>query len=93
MKGLSVLQPIKSKILVQLENMEKEKILDSGIILTTKDPNEAQRGKVIAVGPDVEYVKIGDSILPNWNTASPTRYEKEDYYLVKEEDVVMIIEE
>jgi co-chaperonin GroES (HSP10) len=73
--------------------MEKEKILDSGIILTTKDPNEAQRGKVIAVGPDVKYVKIGDSILPNWNTASPTRYEKEDYYLVKEEDVVMIIEE
>jgi co-chaperonin GroES (HSP10) len=73
--------------------MEKEQVLDSGIVLTTKDRHEAQRAKVLAVGPAVEYVKVGDSILPNWNAAEPTKFEKEDYFLVKEEDVVMIIEE
>ena len=93
MKGLYVLQPIKTKILIQLENMEKEQTLNSGIVLTTKDPHEAQRAKVLAVGPDVEYVKVGDSIIPNWNAAEPTKFEKEDYFLVKEEEVVMIVEE
>jgi len=73
--------------------MEKEQVLNSGIVLTTKDSHEAQRAKVLAVGPAVEYVKVGDSILPNWNAASPTKFEKEDYFLVKEEDVVMIVEE
>ena len=92
MKGLYVLQPIKTKILIQLENMEKEQTLNSGIVLTTKDPHEAQRAKVLAVGPDVEYVKVGDSIIPNWNAAEPTKFEKEDYFLVKEEEVVMIVE-
>lgn len=93
MKGLSVLQPIKTKILIQLENMEKEQVLNSGIVLTTKDQHEAQRAKVLAVGPAVEYVKVGDSIVPNWNAAEPTKFEKEDYFLVKEEEVVMIVEE
>jgi co-chaperonin GroES (HSP10) len=88
-----MLQPIKNKILIQLENMDKETVLDSGFILTTKARDEAQRAKVLAIGPDVEYVKVGDSILPNWNAAAPTRYEKEDYYLIKEDEVVMIVEE
>jgi co-chaperonin GroES (HSP10) len=88
-----VLLPIKNKILIQLENMDKETVLESGIVLTTRERDEAQRAKVLAVGPDVEYVQVGDSILPNWNAADPTRYEKEDYYLIKEDEVVMIIEE
>jgi co-chaperonin GroES (HSP10) len=73
--------------------MEKEQVLDSGIVLTTKDQHEAQRAKVLAVGPAVEYVKVGDSIIPNWNSAEPTKFKKEDYFLVKEEEVVMIVEE
>jgi len=93
MRGLSVLLPIKNKILIQLENMDKETVLESGIVLTTRARDEAQRAKVLAVGPDVEYVQVGDSILPNWNAADLTRYEKEDYYLIKEDEVVMIIEE
>ena len=92
MKGLSVLQPIKSKILIQLMEDEKEKTLDSGIIITGRDRNEAQTGKVLAIGPDVEYVKVGDVILPNWNAAEKTRFEKEDYFLIKEEEVVGIFD-
>mgnify|MGYP003349754872 CR=1 FL=1 len=71
---------------------EKEKTLDSGIIITGRDRNEAQTGKVLAIGPDVEYVKVGDVILPNWNAAEKTRFEKEDYFLIKEEEVVEEVE-
>jgi co-chaperonin GroES (HSP10) len=88
-----VLQPIKNKILIQLKDMEKEEVLDSGIILTTKDRDAAQLANVLAVGPDVEFVKVGDSILPNWNSAEETRYEKEKYFLIKEDEVVMIVDD
>jgi co-chaperonin GroES (HSP10) len=88
-----MLKPIKSKILIQLHNNEKETVLESGIVLTTKDRDEAQLAKVLAIGPEVEFVKVDDIILPNWNQAAPTKFEKEDYFLVKEDDVVMIVED
>jgi co-chaperonin GroES (HSP10) len=88
-----MLKPIKSKILIQLKDMEKEEVLSSGIVLTTIDRDVAQLATVLAVGPEVEYVKVGDSILPNWNAAEETKFEKEKYFLVKEEEVVMIVEE
>ena len=93
MKGQSVLQPIKSKILIELVEPSKEEVLDSGIILTTPDRDAANQAKVIAVGPEVEYVKVGDIIIPNWNAADPTEFEKQKYWFVKEDEVVMIIEE
>ena len=93
MKGLSVLQPIKNKVIIQLDNTERETVLDSGIVLTMKSKDEAQRAKVIAVGPDVEYVKVDDIVIPNWNAAEETKFEKEKYYIIKEDEIVMIIEE
>jgi co-chaperonin GroES (HSP10) len=88
-----MLKPIKNKVVIQLDTTEKETVLDSGIVLTTRAKDEAQRAKVIAVGPDVEFVKVDDSVIPNWNAAEETKYEKEKYFIIKEDEIVMIIEE
>jgi co-chaperonin GroES (HSP10) len=88
-----MLKPIKNKLVIQLDNTEKETVLDSGIVLTTKDRDEAQRAKVVAVGPDVEFVKEGDIVLPNWNAAEETKFEREKYFIIKEDEIVMILEE
>lgn len=93
MKDISMLNPIKNKLLIQVDDTEKETVLDSGIVLTTRDRDEAQRAKVLAVGPDVEYTKVGDVILPNWNAAEETRFEREKYFIIKEDEVVLIFEE
>ena len=38
-------------------------------------------------------LKEGDLILPNWNKARLAKYEKTDFYIVSEDDVVLIFEE
>jgi chaperonin GroES len=83
-----MLKPLKKKIIVEL--IEKERTTTSGILLSSADPHEVSKGLVLAIGSDVEEVKVGDYILPNWNKAPKTVFEGQDFYVVDEEDVVLI---
>lgn len=56
------IRPLGSNLIV--EKVEKENVSSAGIILTRSD--EADRAKVIAVGPDVTGVTVGDEVLINW---------------------------
>ncbi len=83
-----MLKPIKNNVIVEL--IEKEKVTSSGIVLSSADPVEANRAKVIFLGPDVETVQKGDFVLPNWNSARKTKYDGTDYYIVSEDEIVLI---
>ena len=85
-----ILRPLGDKVLVEL--IDKEKVTDSGIILSSADPAEVNRGKVLATGPDVLDIQEGDVILPNWNKAIKSSMEGNVFYIVKEEDIVLVFE-
>jgi co-chaperonin GroES (HSP10) len=86
-----LLKPIKNNVIVEL--IDKEKVTSSGIVLPSADPVEANKGKVVSLGPDVEMVKEGDMVLPNWNAARQIKYNEFEYYVVSEDDIVLIFEE
>lgn len=85
-----MLKPLNKKLVVQL--IEKETVTAGGIILTRADPSEANRGKVVSVGSEVLDISAGDVILPNWNKAPKTKVGDETFYIVSEEDVVLVFE-
>jgi chaperonin GroES len=85
-----LLRPIKNNVIVEL--IEKEKVTSSGIVLSSADPAEANRGKVVSVGPNAELVKEGDTVLPNWNAARKAKYAGVDYYIVSEDEIVLIFD-
>jgi co-chaperonin GroES (HSP10) len=72
--------------------VEKEKVTSSGILLSSADPTEANKGKVLKIGPNVLDIKEGDMILPNWNKARLAKFMNNDFYIVSEDDVVLIFE-
>ena len=86
-----MLKPIKNNVVLEL--IDKEKVTSSGIVLPSADPVEANKGKVVSLGPDVEMVKEGDMVLPNWNAARQIKYNEFEYYVVSEDDIVLIFEE
>lgn len=83
-----MLRPIKDKIVVKL--IEKEKTTASGLILNHGDPAEVTKATVVAVGPDVTEVVQNDIILPDWNKAVKTSIDGEEYYVLTEENIVLV---
>lgn len=83
-----MLKPIKNNVVLEL--IQKEKVTSSGIVLPSADPVEANKGKVISIGPGVELVKEGDMVLPNWNAARQMKYNDSEYYVVSEDEIVLI---
>jgi co-chaperonin GroES (HSP10) len=69
------MKPLRDNIIV--ERIAAEKQTASGIIL--KRTEEPDRAKVIALGPKVDEVSIGDELLVNWNKA--VKVENENYVI------------
>jgi co-chaperonin GroES (HSP10) len=85
-----MLQPTKNKLVVEL--IQKEKVTDSGIILTSADRDEVSRGTVLFTGPDCEDVQVGDIIVADWSKSTKFRHEDKELWIVTEENVVGIFD-
>ena len=84
--------PIKDK--VALVKLKTENTTASGIIVEGAiDLAETSKGKVIATGPDVEYVKDDDLVLVDWSKAVQSKLEDIPFYLIKEEHIIAVVEE
>jgi co-chaperonin GroES (HSP10) len=59
------IKPLRDNIIIEKE--KKDLTTSSGIILQRSD--EADRARVVAIGPDVVDVQVGDLIIVNWNKA------------------------
>jgi len=76
------IKPLHDKVLI--ERIENVKETASGIILKhSEDPDKA---RVLAVGPDVTEVQVGDVVQPDWGKAAALQ----DYFVVKIEDIAYI---
>lgn len=82
--------PTKSRIILKM--VEKEKTTDSGIVLLSGDPNAPTEGEVVGVAEDIDSVKVGDRVLVNWNQAIRTKFDDEQFFIVKEEAVIAVFE-
>ena len=87
---MTTLQPLKDQVLVA-ENKRKTTTA-SGIILEG-GTGESRSGTVIAVGPKVEDVKVGDVIYLLWNKSQVVVVDGAQRVLIKEEDIVAVVKE
>ncbi|MBI5572012.1 MAG: co-chaperone GroES [Desulfomonile tiedjei] len=93
------LRPLYDRILV--ERVESEEVTKGGIILPETAKEKPQQGKIIAVGEGRRTdegkiiplkVKEGDLVLFGKYTGSEVKIEGIDYLVMKEDDIMGIIE-
>lgn len=83
--------PLKDKVLVA-EN-KKENTTASGIVIEGAGGlGESKTGTVLAVGPDVKDVKVGDVIYLEWNKAQVVTIDGAQRVMVKEENIVAVVD-
>jgi chaperonin GroES len=93
------IRPLHDRIIVK--RMEEQEVKKGGIIIPDSAKEKPQEGKVIAVGNGKVSddgkkipldVKAGDKILFGKYSGSEVKVEDEEYLILREEDVLAIIE-
>jgi chaperonin GroES len=83
------LKPLADYVVAVAEEAESKTA--SGLYLPEAAKEKPKTSKVVAVGPAVQQVKVGDRIV--YKSYSPTEVKvgKEDFILVKEEDILATV--
>jgi chaperonin GroES len=83
--------PMKDKVLVA-EN-KRENTTSSGIVIEgASGLGESKTGTVLAIGSDVKDVKVGDVIYLEWNKAQVVTIDGSQRVIIKEENIVAVLE-
>lgn len=94
-----MIKPVADRILIKMK--EEEETTKSGIILASGAKEKTQIAEVIEVGPGIThipgkevkmYIKKGDKVIVSKYAGTEVKYEGEDYLIVKQDDVLAIIE-
>ena len=93
-----MIKPLEDRVLIKMK--EGEETTKSGIILATNTQEKPQIAEVIAIGPggnvdgnNIEmHVKVGDNVIVSKYAGTQIKYEGEDYLIVKQSDILAVIE-
>lgn len=93
------IKPVADRVLLQ--TVEAEETTESGILLAAAAQEKPQIAEVIAVGPGgmvdgVEvgmFLKTGDKVIVGKYTGTQVKVGNEEYTLVKQSDVLAIVED
>ena len=94
-----MIKPVADRILIKM--VENEETTKSGIILAGGAKEKPQVAEVIEVGPGITniegkevkmYIKKGDRVIVSKYSGTEVKYEGEDYLIIKQDDVLAIVE-
>ena len=94
-----MIKPLENRVLIKMK--EGEETTKSGIILAGASKEKPQIAEVIEVGPghknlegkiEPVTVKKGDNVIVSKYSGTEVKYEGEEYIIVKEEDILAIVE-
>lgn len=83
-------KPLKDRVFVKFSE-EGEKTA-GGLYIPDTAKEKPQKGVVEAVGSEVKEVKVGNTILFDKYSGSKVTMDNNDYLIVKEEDILGIVE-
>ena len=93
------IKPLDDRVLV--EQCEAEEVTAGGSVLPASAQEKPQRGKVLAVGPGrlldsgergTPCVKVGDEVFYGKYAGSDVEIDGDTYVIIKENDILAIIE-
>ncbi|MBF0538773.1 MAG: co-chaperone GroES [Nitrospirae bacterium] len=83
-------KPLKERVFVSYK--EEMAMTAGGLYVPDTAKEKPQRGKIEAIGSEVKELKVGDEVLFDKYSGSKVNIDGTDYLIVKEEDILGIIE-
>ncbi|HAV20147.1 MAG TPA: molecular chaperone GroES [Firmicutes bacterium] len=85
-----MIKPLETYVVLELE--KEERTTSSGIILTSESKEKSAIGRVVAIGPKVTGIKVGERVVYETYSGTKVKLGEVERLLVKEEHVLGIIE-
>ncbi len=86
-----MIKPLKERVVVKYSEEEIEKTA-GGLYVPDVAKEKPQKGTVEAVGSEVKELKVGDVVLFEKYSGSKIKLNDVEYLIVKEEDILGIIQ-
>lgn len=87
------MKPINDRVVVKPAKAESK--TKGGIIIPDTAKEKPQKGKVVAVGPGKDGIKMtvkkGNTVLYGKYAGQELNYEGEDYLIMREDDILIIL--
>ena len=87
------MKPINDRVVVKPASAEEK--TKGGIIIPDTAKEKPQRGEIVAVGPgkdgNLMTVQVGDIVLYGKYSGQELQYEGEDYLIMREDDILVIL--
>ena len=93
------IKPLADRVVIKMT--EAEETTKSGLILTGNAKEKPQVAEVLAVGPGgmvdgkevVMTIKVGDKVLTSKYSGTEVKCDGEEYIIVKQNDILAIVED
>lgn len=83
-------KPLKERVFVSYS--EEQERTSGGLYIPDAAKEKPQRGRIEAIGGDVKGVKVGDEVLFDKYSGSKISFDGTDYLIIKEEDILGVLE-
>lgn len=85
------MRPLRNNVVIAQREAEKQ--TQGGIILTEAVDSGMQDGIVVAIGPDVKDVAVGQSVIPDWQKGRAVAIGDIQSVVISEDDILAILGE
>lgn len=84
-----MIKPLGKRVVIKVA--ETEETTASGFVLPSSAKSKEQFGEIIAVGSDVELVKVGDTVFFQNYSGTEVEHEGESVLIIEEKDLLAVV--
>lgn len=83
-------KPIRKNVLIAEQRNEYKS--DAGLIIESNSAADSKTAKVLAVGPEVTMVAVGDTVMVEWNKGKLVVVDGAQRVMISEDNIVGVLE-
>ena len=84
-------RPLHDKVLIG--EGKKDTTTESGIILDSQGAGNTTPGIVLAIGPEVLDIKVGDTVYLEWSKSKPVTIDGVQRVMISVKDIIAVLED
>lgn len=85
------IKPLSNRVVVIPTDQNSEEVRESGLIVLNKEIPPSTKGIVVAIGPKVLDLAVGDKVQYGQHSGAPFPWEDKDYLIMRDTEIICVL--